>query len=269
MDVIAQNLANAETTRTPQGGPYHRRFTQLEAITPTAPVMTNVIAGLPVAVSRSPPTPRRRPPASRTRRGACRSLRLARTGRTGQWVYDPAHPDADKNGYVHMPNVRMSDELMDLMNARRLYEANATVFQVARTRCLHKAIDTPKEHHIMSIYGIEVPRPRASHAAASAARQRADADADPDSNAARTRAGGAADAAVGREPRRAAECSGRTAARDRPGAVECAVRRRARLLRQVGRDGSAGRTWPRCCCGMNAAQIPASPRRPSRREGLR
>jgi len=43
----------------------------------------------------------------------------------GAMVYDPSHPDADKNGYVRMPNVRMTDELMDLMNSRRLYEANA------------------------------------------------------------------------------------------------------------------------------------------------
>ena len=55
-------------------------------------------------------------------------------------VYNPGSPDADKNGYVRMPNVSMTDEMMDLMNARRLYEANATVFQVARAM-LHKAID--------------------------------------------------------------------------------------------------------------------------------
>ena len=41
----------------------------------------------------------------------------------------PGHPDADANGYVRMPNVRITDELVDLMDARRVYEANATVFQ--------------------------------------------------------------------------------------------------------------------------------------------
>jgi len=60
-------------------------------------------------------------------------------------VYNPGSPDADKNGYVHMPNVNMTDEIMDLMNARRIYEANATVFQVARAM-LHKAIDTGMQH---------------------------------------------------------------------------------------------------------------------------
>jgi len=139
MDVIAQNLANAETTRTAQGGPYHRRFAQLEAITPTQPVITNVIAGLPVAF---PVTP---DPASTAAgfadsTGGVQVTAIGEDKTDGPMVYDPAHPDADKNGYVHMPNVRMTDELMDLMNARRLYEANATVFQVARTM-LHKAID--------------------------------------------------------------------------------------------------------------------------------
>ena len=139
MDVIAQNLANAETTRTPQGGPYHRRFTQLEAITPTAPVMTNVIAGMPVPFPIAPDPAMNASNLADTT-GGVRVTAVGEDKSDGPMIYDPAHPDADKNGYVHMPNVRMSDELMDLMNARRLYEANATVFQVARAM-LHKAVD--------------------------------------------------------------------------------------------------------------------------------
>jgi flagellar basal-body rod protein FlgC len=50
----------------------------------------------------------------------------------GQLVYDPGHPDADKNGYVHYPNVRVTDEMVDMMDARRVYEANASVFQTAK-----------------------------------------------------------------------------------------------------------------------------------------
>ena len=140
MDVIAQNLANAETTHTAQGGPYRRRFAQLEAIVPTAvPAMTNIIAGVPVPF---PIAPAAAVPASSMAdtTGGVAVSSIGEDKSDGPMFYDPAHPDADKNGYVHMPNVRMSDELMDLMNARRLYEANATVFQVARTM-LHKAID--------------------------------------------------------------------------------------------------------------------------------
>ena len=72
--------------------------------------------------------------------GGVRVASISEDKTDGPMVYDPGSPNADKNGYVKMPNVNMSEELMDLMNARRLYEANATVFQVARAM-LHKAID--------------------------------------------------------------------------------------------------------------------------------
>lgn len=139
MDVIAQNLANAETTHMPQGGPYHRRFAQLEAIAPTTPTMTNVIAGMPVTFPLPPDSSMNASNFADTT-GGVRVAAVNDDTTDGPMIYDPAHPDADKNGYVHMPNVRMTDELMDLMNARRLYEANATVFQVARAM-LHKAIE--------------------------------------------------------------------------------------------------------------------------------
>jgi flagellar basal-body rod protein FlgC len=124
MEVIAQNLANAETTRTPEGGAYQRKIVNVEAVKPleegqtsdpTKADTTDVYGGVRVA-----------------------SISTDKT--EGALVYDPGHPDADKNGYVRMPNVSITDEMMDLMNARRLYEANATVFQVARAM-LHKSLD--------------------------------------------------------------------------------------------------------------------------------
>ena len=54
--------------------------------------------------------------------------------------HEPGHPDADANGYVRYPNVRVSDEMIDLIDARRIYEANATVFQSAKAM-LKRAID--------------------------------------------------------------------------------------------------------------------------------
>jgi flagellar basal-body rod protein FlgC len=162
MDVIAQNLANAETTRTPQGGPYHRRFVQLEAIAPqdgttSSSSVPGTAAGTAASAAAAPGTTPLSPaeaalaatqssPAiagtmdSADATGGVRVTGIVEDKSDGPLVYDPAHPDADKNGYVRMPNVRMTDEMMDLMNARRLYEANATVFQVARAM-LHKAID--------------------------------------------------------------------------------------------------------------------------------
>ncbi|HEY4303994.1 MAG TPA: flagellar basal body rod protein FlgC [Gemmatimonadaceae bacterium] len=155
MEVIAQNLANVETTHTPQGGPYHRRVVTLEAIgpqandglatataTPAAAGTTNdtttatVTAGAPgVSAIANPPAI---DGADAT--GGVRIASILEDKTDGPMIYDPGHPDADKNGYVKMPNVNMTDELVDLMNARRIYDANATVFQVARAM-LHKAID--------------------------------------------------------------------------------------------------------------------------------
>jgi flagellar basal-body rod protein FlgC len=58
----------------------------------------------------------------------------------GPLVYEPGHPDADANGYVRYPNVRATDEMIDLLDARRMYEANATVFQSAKAM-LKKALE--------------------------------------------------------------------------------------------------------------------------------
>jgi flagellar basal-body rod protein FlgC len=159
LDVIAQNLANAETTSTAQGGPYQRRFVQLQAIQPLDGTVAQPIL----------PAPAYSPAAAQSAAGAAAGaastaanqalatatgvstdeadvtggVRVAGIGidtTAGPLVYNPGSPDADKNGYVRMPNVNMTDEMVDLMNTRRVYEANATVFQVARAM-LHKAID--------------------------------------------------------------------------------------------------------------------------------
>lgn len=149
MDVIAQNLANAETVRTPGGGPYQRRVVTLEATQPdtissetntglTPPALPSIgsVPGMPLAGVLFGSTPIEMTNDA----GSVRVASISEDKSEGPMVYDPGSPNADKNGYVHMPNVNMSEELMDLMNARRLYEANATVFQVARAM-LHRAID--------------------------------------------------------------------------------------------------------------------------------
>jgi flagellar basal-body rod protein FlgC len=51
----------------------------------------------------------------------------------GPLVYDPGHPDADTNGYVRMPNVELTQEIVEMMEARRYYEANATAFQAIKS----------------------------------------------------------------------------------------------------------------------------------------
>jgi flagellar basal-body rod protein FlgC len=105
IEVIAANIANAETTRTAEGGPYQRQ----------------------VAVGGSGP-------------GGELETTVARDTRPGRTVYDPGHPDADETGYVRYPNVDIATETVDLMMARRMHEANATVFTAAKAM-LRRALD--------------------------------------------------------------------------------------------------------------------------------
>jgi flagellar basal-body rod protein FlgC len=113
MDVVAQNLANAETTRTAGGGPYQRQTVSMAAV----PVDPNDDTS-----------------------GGVQITGVGTDTSDGPLVYQPGHPDADANGYVRMPNVNTTDEMLDLMNAHRVFEANATVFAVAKAM-LHTAID--------------------------------------------------------------------------------------------------------------------------------
>jgi flagellar basal-body rod protein FlgC len=158
MDVVAQNLANAETTKTPAGGPYQRRTVSLEAVVPDA--LANMTASSPMTVTvgaqgaipapGAVPAPGAGPlppiavgstPIEMTNDvGGVRVSGVGVDKSEGAMVYNPGSPDADKDGYVRMPNVNITDEMIDLMSARRIYEANATVFEVARAM-LHKAID--------------------------------------------------------------------------------------------------------------------------------
>ena len=75
------------------------------------------------------------PDRGRERRRLRRRHRPTRDGDAGPaaLVYDPGHPDANADGYVEYPNVDVTTELVDLMIARRVHEANATVFQAAKS----------------------------------------------------------------------------------------------------------------------------------------
>ena len=104
MDVIASNLANANTTRGADGQPYRRQEVILQEKSPS---FGEVLGGVMVAGIVDDPTPPRR-------------------------VYDPGHPDADKNGYVTMPNVNPVTEMVDLITSSRGYEANVTAMNAAK-----------------------------------------------------------------------------------------------------------------------------------------
>lgn len=126
IEVIADNIANAETTRTAEGAPYRRRVVQLQEI-PFAELMSRREALGP------PPSPWVASPTAGGEAGGVRVTGILEDMAEGPVVYDPGHPDADEDGYVQMPNVRVTDEMVDLMEARRLYEANASVFDAVKS----------------------------------------------------------------------------------------------------------------------------------------
>jgi flagellar basal-body rod protein FlgC len=112
MDVTAENLANAQSTRTANGqGPYQRKEVVLQEAGSGAGASfadsLQAARGVQVAGIVTDPTPPRR-------------------------VYDPGHPDADAQGYVTMPNVNTVTEMTDLIGASRAYEANVTAMQTTK-----------------------------------------------------------------------------------------------------------------------------------------
>jgi len=125
METIATNIANAETTRGSNGVPYRRRVVRLEEAAPQP--MEPQYPPLPLRQSEGVVQP-----DPTTGLGGVRVLAVEEDQSEGPLVYDPGHPDADSKGYVRYPNVRVTDETVDLMEARRVYEANASVFDAAK-----------------------------------------------------------------------------------------------------------------------------------------
>ncbi|MDR3630930.1 MAG: flagellar basal body rod protein FlgC [Desulfocapsaceae bacterium] len=119
LDTISSNLANVETTSTPEGGPYKRKSVYFQS----KPMSfkdhldssgKKAIQGVEVTKILEDQDPPRK-------------------------VYDPSHPDADKDGYVAMPNISVLKEMVDMMSATRSYEANVTVVKSAK-RMIQKAM---------------------------------------------------------------------------------------------------------------------------------
>ena len=139
METIATNIANAEVTRTPEGGPYKRRMVQMEAA-PASRFEASLGAALGVPPVALPDAPTALGDVTADHANGVRVTGIMEDQTEGPLVYEPGHPDANEQGFVRMSNVRLTDEVVDLMDARRAYEANATVFQTAKAM-LRRAID--------------------------------------------------------------------------------------------------------------------------------
>jgi flagellar basal-body rod protein FlgC len=118
-EMLVENMANAETTRTPEGGPYRRKdvvfMSDIQASPFSAIFQNELVEGVRVAdimIDDRPPDLR----------------------------YLPGHPDADANGYVAFPHMNPAEEMVDLMNATRSYQGNVSAMQAVKDM-LNRSID--------------------------------------------------------------------------------------------------------------------------------
>lgn len=123
LDVISSNIANVNTTRTEEGGPYQRKEVVFEEMVERA---KNHATGLGERLT-----------------SGVKVTQILEDTEGMRSVYDPSHVDADENGYVLMPNVNLLDEMVKLIEAQRTYEANATALKASKAM-LNKAIEITK-----------------------------------------------------------------------------------------------------------------------------
>ena len=125
MNLISSNLANINTTRTAQGGPYQRKEIVFAAH-PVGQSFQDVLNG--------------------TLKEGVTEVKVAGVigeNRKPLEKYDPQHPDADEKGYVKMPNINLMEEMVNMISATRSYEANVTAIKASKNMVL-KALEIGK-----------------------------------------------------------------------------------------------------------------------------
>jgi len=123
MRLIANNLANMHTTRTPEGGPYQRREPIFAAESPDNATFHDMLKaqqeGGVVEV---------------------RTVDIIKDGRDPIRKYEPDHPDADETGFISLPNISVTEEMVNLVSASRSYEANVAAVKATKNMVL-KALE--------------------------------------------------------------------------------------------------------------------------------
>ena len=120
-EVLTENLANAETTRTPEGGAYRRK----DAVFSTAPVVSPFAAELDASLG-----------------GQAQGVAVTEIVEDEKFDrrYMPHHPDADAQGYVELPRVNVAEDMVDLLDAARQYEANVSAMAAVKDM-IHRSLD--------------------------------------------------------------------------------------------------------------------------------
>jgi len=128
MDVISNNIANVNTTRTAEGGAYRRRYVVFEPREAGSQSFASMLSG----------------EMKQSAAGdGVRAVGIAADDTPGALVYDPGHPDANAQGYVQHSNVNIVNEMVDMITASRAYEANVTAVNTAKSMAA-KALDMSK-----------------------------------------------------------------------------------------------------------------------------
>ena len=121
-ELLAENLANAETTRTPEGGPYRRKdvvFTTQSQVSPFSAVLQTELTGTATGVEVAEIVEDTREPEKR---------------------FLPGHPDADAKGYVAFPRINPAEDMVDLLGASRGYQANISAMTAIKDM-INRSID--------------------------------------------------------------------------------------------------------------------------------
>ena len=124
MTVVAGNLANSESTRTVDGGPYRRRDVIFQA-TPPSGEFTDELNDIA---------------ADRERAQGVEVVGVKQSNRPPRRIFDPSHPDASSEGYVAMPDINPMEEMVDMLSAVRSYEANLSAFNTTKS-LIRKILD--------------------------------------------------------------------------------------------------------------------------------
>ena len=127
MDIISQNVANANTTRTEEGTPYRRKVVTFQERTTDITSFGTIFKrarGMDVG-------------------DGVKAVSVTEDQSDLTMVYDPSHPDADDNGYVMYPNVNIVTEMTNMIDAERAYQANATAFTASKAIAM-KGLDIAK-----------------------------------------------------------------------------------------------------------------------------
>jgi|SRR5579862_533008 len=123
-ELLVQNLANSETTRTPEGGPYRRRDVVFESAPQSSTFGSVFQAAFHSGVDA----------------GAVEGVEVAdviEDPSEGEKRYEPGHPDADAEGYVAFPNVNPAEDMVDLLSAQRGYEGNVAAMSAVKDMIQH------------------------------------------------------------------------------------------------------------------------------------